>query len=180
MKQVLWVNLLFLYTPLLHAQSHSHEPLIGTWIGVHTEWGDDFFCPLPTYLRLDADGAYQLGMVDSSAQPLLSTWAVQGDSVRLDTIHYAPRQISIQGDLLRIGTRYPMVFRKFSAISIDSASTYQQLNGRVWQSDNLTISLHTNGQVSLENTATKKKTAHFWQLVRFGSSAFLVIRGNQH
>lgn len=179
-KQVLRVSLLFLYTPFLHAQSPNHEQLIGTWIGVHTEWDDDFFCPLPTYLRLDADGAYQLGMVDSSAQPLLSTWAVQGDSVRLDTIHYAPQLVNIESDMLRIGTRYPMVFRKFSAIPVDSASTYQQLNGRVWQSDNLTISLYTNGQVSLENTATKKKTAHFWQLVRFGQSAFLVIRGNQH
>lgn len=179
-KQVLCVSLLGLYAPLLHAQSPSHEQLIGTWIGVHTEWDDDFFCPLPTYIRLDANGAYQLGMVDDSAQPLLSTWAVQGDSVRLDTIHYAPRQVSTPGDLLRIGTRYPMVFRKFGAISIDSASTYQQLNGRVWQSDNLTISLYTNGQVSLENAATKKKTAHFWRIVRFGSSVFLVIRGNQH
>jgi hypothetical protein len=179
-QQFAYIIYFVLSAPLLHAQSPNREQLIGTWIGVHAEWEADFFCPLPTYLRLDPNGAYQLGMVDHSAQPFVSTWAVQGDSVRLDTIHYAPRLVSLQGDLLRIGTLYPMVFRKFSAIPVDSASTYQQLNGRVWQSDNLKISLYSNGQISVENTATKKKTAHFWQVVRFGASAFLVIRGNQH
>ncbi|GAB3793406.1 hypothetical protein GCM10028819_04980 [Spirosoma humi] len=178
-QQVLRTIVLCLYAPFLHAQSPSREQLTGTWIGVHTEWDNNFFCPLPTYIRLAADGAYQLGMVDNSAQPLLSTWAIQGDSVRLDTIHYAPRLVSVQRDLLRIGTQYPMVFRKFGAIPIDSASAYEQLNGRVWQSNNLTISLYANGQVSLETTGTKKKTAHFWQIVQFGPSAFLVIRGNQ-
>ncbi|GAB3777635.1 hypothetical protein GCM10028818_25130 [Spirosoma horti] len=176
-----YVILLFILSaPWLHAQSPSREQLIGTWIGVHAEWEADFFCPLPTYIRLDTDGAYQLGMVDNSAQPFVSTWAIEGDTVRLDTIHYASRLVNIQGDLLRIGILYPMVFRKLNPIPIDSASTYQQLKGRVWQSDNLTFSFYTNGQVSVENTATKKKTAHFWQVMRFGPSAFLVIRGNQY
>ncbi|WP_148562357.1 hypothetical protein [Spirosoma radiotolerans] len=180
MQRTVYIISFLLSALLLQAQSPSREQLIGTWIGVHAEWEADFFCPLPTYLRLEPDGAYQLGMVDNSAQPLVSTWAVQGDTVRLDTVHYAPRLVSLQGGLLRIGTLYPMVFRKFSAIPVDSANTYQQLNGRVWQSNNLTISFYSNGQVSVENTATKKKTVHFWQVVRFGSSVFLVIRGNQH
>ena len=162
------------------AQTPTNEQLTGIWIGVHSEWDTDFFCPLPTYLQLDADGTYHLGMVDNLAQELTSTWAVHGDSFRLDTIHFAPRMVSLHHDLLRIGTNYPMVFRRFNPIPIDSASTYQQVNGRVWQSGSLIISLYTNGQASLENSATKQRTAHFWRLAQFGKSVFLVIRGNQY
>ncbi|GAB2597921.1 hypothetical protein [Spirosoma areae] len=154
--------------------------MTGTWIGVHSEWDTDFFCPLPTYLQLDADSTYHLGMVDGSATKLTSTWAVRDERVRLDTIHYASRLVGVQGDLLRIGTNYPMVFRRFSTITIDSVSAYRQLSGRVWQSDSVTISLYANGQASWENRATTRRTAHFWQLARFGTSVFLVIRGNQY
>ena len=164
----------------VRAQTITPEQLVGTWIGVHSEWDTDLFCPLGTYIRLDADSTYHLGMVDGSAARLTSTWAAHGDSVRLDTIHYAPRLVRLQNNLLRIGTFYPMVFRKFNAIPIDSARAYQQLNGRVWQSDSLTISLYANGQASVENPTTHQRTAHFWRLARFGLSVFLVIRGNQH
>jgi hypothetical protein len=165
---------------LLTAQTPSKEQLVGTWIGVHSEWDLDFTCPLPTYIQLDADSTYYLGMIDGSANKLTSTWGIHGESVRLDTIHFAPRLVSLQNELLRIGVNYPMVFRRFSDIPLDSATVYQQLNGRIWQSDSLIISLFTNGQASLENTRTKQRTAHFWQLARFETSLFLIIRGNSH
>lgn len=181
MKRILLLLLCLAGCPgFVWAQIPTREQLTGTWIGVHTEWDTDFFCALPTYIKLDNDSTYHLGMVDGSAPEITSTWAVQGDRVRLDTIHFAPRLVSIQHDLLRIGTNYPMVFRKFSSIAIDSVNAYQQLEGRIWQSDSLTISLYANGQASLENRSTKQRTAHFWKLARFGSSVFLVIRGNQY
>jgi len=164
----------------LHAQAPSSNQLAGTWIGVHSEWDLDFVCPLPTYLQLNANGSYQLGMVDGSATPQASTWAIEGDSVRLDTIRYAPGLVIVQNDLLRIGTTYPMVFRRFADIAIDSSLVYQKLAGRSWQSDSLLVSLYKDGKVSLENTVTKQRTAHFWQLARFGQSVFLVIRGNPY
>lgn len=158
----------------------STQPLTGTWIGVRTEFDTDVSCPLPTYMKLDADSTYHLGMVDGSAAEITSTWAVQGDRVRLDTIHFAPGLVSVQNDLLRIGINYPMTFRKFSDIPVDSATAYRQLSGRVWQSDSIIFALYANGRVSLENRTNHQRTAHFWQLVRFGKSVFLVIRGNQY
>lgn len=169
-----------LYPPSLYAQSPSREQLVGTWIGVHAEWDIDLFCPLPTYIQLNADSTYRLGLVTDSKTVFTSSWSVNSDNIRLDTIHYAPGRLTIQNDLLRIRANTPLVFRRFTTFPIDSASAYRQLIGHSWQSANLTISLYANGQVSVENTATKKKTAHFWQVVPFGSSAFLVIRGNQH
>ena len=181
MKQCLFLLLCLSGWPgFVQSQTPTREQLTGTWIGVHTEWDMDFFCALPTYIQLDNDSTYHLGMVDGSASELTSTWAVSGDRIRLDTIHYAPRLVRIQGDLLRIGTNYPMTFRRFTSVEIDSVNAHQQLNGRVWQSDSLTISLYANGQASLENRSTKQRTAHFWKLTRFGTSVFLVIRGNQY
>ncbi|GAB3707928.1 hypothetical protein GCM10027592_42530 [Spirosoma flavus] len=165
---------------LTSAQSLTQEQLSGTWVGVHTEWDTDFSCALPTYLKLDEDGTYHFGLVDGSAQELVATWGVQHDSIRLDTVRYAPGLISLQGDLLRIGTNYPMVFRRFADFSLDSSLVRKALAGRVWQSDSLTIYLFANGQVALENPITKQRTAHFWQLAQFGKSVFLVIRGNQY
>lgn len=164
----------------VYAQAPSINQLAGTWIGVHSEWDLDFVCPLPTYLQLATDGSYQLGMVDGSATPQTSTWAIEADSVRLDTIHYAHGLVTVQNDLLLIGTTYPMVFRRFADIAIDSALVYSRLAGRVWQSDSLLVSLYKDGKVSLENTVTKQRTAHFWQLARFGQSVFVVIRGNSY
>ncbi len=180
----LWLICLSFAFSLVHSfvqgQTPTREQLTGTWIGVHSEWDTDFFCPLPTYIQLDTDSVYHLGMVDGSATELTSTWAVNGDLVRLDTIHFAPHLIKLQDDLLSIGTNYPMVFCRFKDISIDSASTYRHLTGHVWQSDNLTIFLYDNGQVSLENPTSKQHTSHFWRLAKFGQSVFLVIRGNQY
>ena len=184
-KRPLWLVILhftffILHYSLTQAQTPTREQLTGTWIGVHTEWDTDFFCALPTYIQLAKDSTYHLGMVDGSAPEITSTWAVRGDMVRLDTIHFAPRLVRIEADFLRIGTNYPMTFRKFAPIEMDSVNAHQQLNGRIWQSDSLTISLYANGQAGLENRATKHRTAHFWKLTRFGSSVFLVIRGNQY
>ena len=177
---VIHCALTILHYSFINAQPPTREQLTGTWIGVHSEWDADFVCPLPTYIHLNADGVYVLGMVDKSAEPIRSTWAIQGDSVRLDTIRYAPGLVQIQDDLLRIGTYYPMVFRRFNNVPLDSASVNRQLTGKVWQSDSLIVTLYANGRVSLENRLTKQRTAHFWQLAAFRQSVFLVIRGNQH
>lgn len=155
-------------------------PLAGTWIGVHSEWDTDVFCPLPTYLQLDTDGRYRLGLVDGSATPIRATWAVRNDTVRLDTVHYAPGLVTVQNGLLRIGKAYPMIFRPFTDVPLDSALVQQQVAGRVWQSDSSTVALFADGRVTVENRTTKQRTAHFWRLARFGSSVFLVIRGNQY
>ncbi|MGF7216793.1 hypothetical protein GGR92_002960 [Spirosoma lacussanchae] len=164
----------------LKAQPVSQQQLAGIWIGVHSEWDTDFFCPLPTYLQLDTDGTYALGLVDASAAPIRSTWAVRDDSVRLDTIRYAPGLVRVVDQQLRIGQYYPLVFRKFTDIPLDSARTVQTVAGRVWQSDGLIIALYANGRVALEDLTTRQRSVHFWQLVRFGSSVFLVIQGNQY
>ena len=174
-----WVLLVFC-SSISHAQIPTREQLTGTWIGVHSEWDTDLFCPLPAYLQLETDSSYHLGMIDGSANEMRSTWAVHGDSVRLDTIRYAPGLVRVQNDLLRIGTLEPMVFRRFTTIPMDSAQALRGLTRRVWQCDSLLISLFANGQASLENVQNKQRTAHFWRLARFDTSVFLIICGNAH
>lgn len=176
----IYASIVFFRTPLLWAQTPTRELLVGTWIGVHTEQDIDFFCPLPNYIRLEADSTYHLGMIDGSAQEQVSSWAVQGRVVRFDTVHFASQLVTIQNDLLRIGKNYPMVLRRFTDIPVDSLRAYQQLNGHVWQSDSLIMAFYANGKVSLENRTTKQRTAHFWRLARFGKSVFVIIRGNQY
>ena len=163
-----------------YAQPPTREKLTGRWIGVHTELDTDSFCPLPTYIALDPDGKYTLGMVDGSATPIRSTWDVRGDSVRLDTIHYAPGLVRVQDNILRVGTYYPMVFRRFNDVSLDSVSVHRQVAGRVWQSDSLIVSLYANGKVSLDSRTTKQRTVHFWRLSKLHNSVFVVISGNHH
>ncbi|QIP11997.1 hypothetical protein G8759_04800 [Spirosoma aureum] len=165
---------------LLSAQTLTREQLTGTWVGVYTEWDTDALCPLPTYIRLDPDNTYLLGMTDGSAKAVRSTWAIHGDQVRLDTIHFAPRLITLKNDLLRIGRNYPMVFRRFKDIPLDSANTAWQLNGHVWQSDSLLLYCYANGKIALENPVSKQRTIHFWRLARFGTSLFLIAQGNQY
>jgi hypothetical protein len=166
----------------LSAQTPTREQLTGTWVGVHTEWDTDALCPLPTYIRLDSDSTYLLGMTDGSAKAVTSTWAIHGDQVRLDTIHFAPRLVTLKNDLLRIGRNYPMVFRRFKDIplDLDSTSTSHQLSGHVWQSDSLLLYCYANGKIALENPVSKQRTIHFWRLARFGTSLFLIVQGNQY
>lgn len=172
-------TLFIFHCSLITAQTPTREQLTGTWIGVHTEWDIDTYCPLPTYIRLAADSTYTLGLVDNGAPAIVSTWAANDRVLRLDTIHYQPKLITLRGDQLRIGTFYPMIFRRLTPIPLDSATTYRQLVGRIWQADSLTIYLHTNGRVCVENRATKQRTVHFWQLSQLEGCVFLVIRGNQ-
>ncbi len=180
MKTWVWIALsLWACALLSQAQAPTREQLIGTWIGVHTEWDTDVFCPLPTYIHLASDSTYTLGLVDNCASPIRSTWAANDKLIRLDTIHYQPKLITLHDNQLRIGTRYPMVFRRLTPVSLDSAVVHGQLAGRVWQAYSLTMHLHTNGRICLDNPVTKQRTIHFWQLTRFGDSIFLIIRGNQ-
>jgi len=165
---------------ILHFPSANAQQLAGTWIGVHVEWDTDVFCPLSTYLKLDTDGSYTLGMIEGSANPVRATWAVQNDTVRLDTVHYAPGLVTTENGVLRIGKMYPMVFRQFADVPLDSAAAQKQLMGQVWQSDSSTVALFADGRATIENRTTKQRTAHFWRLARFDSSVFLVIRGNQY
>lgn len=177
---ILYSTLFILHSSFLQAQVPTREQLAGTWIGVHTEWDIDTYCPLPTYIRLAADSTYTLGLVDNTASPIRSTWAANDRVIRLDTIQYQPKLIALRDDQLRIGMRYPMVFRRLTPTPLDSATVYRQLTGRVWQADGLTISLYANGRISLDNPVTKQRTIHFWQLSRLEGSVFLVIRGNQY
>ena len=180
MKSWVWIALSLCACALSsQAQSPNREQLVGMWVGVHTEWDTDVFCPLPTYIYLAGDSTYTLGLVDNRASPIRSTWAANDHVIRLDTIRYQPKLVTIHDDQLRIGTHYPMVFRRLIPVSLDSAVVYGQLTGRVWQADGLTMHLHSNGRICLDNLITKQRTIHFWQLVRFGESIFLVIRGNQ-
>lgn len=162
-----------------YGQNPSKEQLAGTWIGVRTEWDSNAFCPLPVYIQLEADGTYRLGTIDGSVETVSSTWAVDS-LVRLDTVHFAPKLVTLENDLLRIGTNYPLVFRRFTAIPLDSATAHRQLSGRVWQSDSLSLFIHANGQLMVEDRKSSQRTAHFWQLARFGTSLFLIIGGNQY
>jgi|GEM_PF-1429161 len=176
----LWIGIFYCAAFFMYTLPSTAQQLAGTWIGVHTEWDIDDFCPLPTYLKLDADGSYTLGMADGSASPIQTTWAVQNDTVRLDTVHYAPGLVTAENGLLRIGKLYPMVFRQFTDIALDSALVHNQLVGRVWQSDSSTVALFADGRATIESRRTKQRTAHFWRLARFGMSVFLAIRGNQY
>lgn len=176
----IWVSSVMVWPFRAGAQTPARQALTGTWIGVHTEWDSDFVCPLPTYLRFDDDGTYHLGMVDGSETPIRSTWAIEGDTVRLDTIHYAPGLVQVTGDLLHIGTQYPMLFRRFHDRPADSVLVARQLAGHSWQSDSLLVSFYANGRVTLENSLTKQRTAHFWKLARFRTSVFVIILGNPY
>ncbi len=162
------------------SQSLSRAQLTGTWIGVHTEIGPGVYCPLPTYLDLQADGAYRLGLVDESAPARTGTWAVAGDSLQLGSNAYAPGLVTLITDTLRIGTVYPMVFRRFHDVPVDSAVARHRLTNRVWQSDSVTVHLHDNGRVCLENRRTGERTVHHWRLAGFGQSVFLLIQGSEH
>lgn len=176
---VFYSTLFIFHCSLVTAQTPTREQLTGTWIGVHTEWDIDTYCPLPTYIRLAADSTYTLGLVDNGAPPIVSTWAANDRVIRLDTVQYQPKLITLRGNQLRIGMFYPMTFRRLTPIPLDSAMLYRQLAGRIWQADSLIIHLHNNGRVCLENPATKQRTVHFWQLARMDESVFLIIRGNQ-
>ena len=101
----MYFSLFILHSSLLQAQS----ALPGIWIGVHAEWEESFFCPLPTYLDLRVDSTLHLGMTDYTAPAKTARWSLRGDTLRLDSLVYPPNLWRVDGDLLRLGLLYPMV-----------------------------------------------------------------------
>ncbi|RYC68518.1 MULTISPECIES: hypothetical protein [Spirosoma] len=162
------------------AQPLTRDQLTGQWIGVHAELNNASLCPLSTYLDLRSDGSFYLGMVDGKAPPKVMTWAMKAGQLRLDVLTYALDLISLTNDVLRIGQDSPMLFRRFQEIAVDSTAAFQTLNGRVWETDSLRLSLFANGKLLWENCQTYEQTVHCWQLARYGTAVFLVTRGNAH
>ena len=152
----------------------------GTWIGVHAEWEDTFFCPLPTYLDLRADSTLHLGMTDNTAPAKNARWSLRNDTLRLDSLVYPPKLWRVDGDLLRLGLLYPMVFRRLTDVPLNAQLAQKQLVGRVWQTDSLTYQFYESGKVCIENPQTGERTVHCWQTVQRGPSVFVVMRGNQY
>lgn len=166
----------------LYGQS---QPLTGRWIGVHTEWDSSSFCPLAAYMDFNPDSTWQLGLVNESEAPRTGKWAMVGSVLRLDTTHYAPELVSIQGDILRIGRVQPMVFRRYKAVAISRETVWERLVGQraagaVWQSDSVQYLIAADGRVAVRNRRTGKQTVHYIEVLKMEESAFLVIRGSAH
>ncbi len=173
-------TLLIIHCPLNPVSAQSANVISGTWIGVHAEWENTFFCPLPTYLDLRADSTLHLGMTDNTAPAKTARWSLQHDTLRLDSLVYPPKLWRVNGDLLRLGLLYPMVFRRLTDVPLDAESAHKQLVGRVWQTDSLIYYFYDTGKVCLENLRTSEKTVHCWQTVQRGPSVFLTMRGNRY
>ena len=173
-------TLFIIHCTLNPTLSHAQTRLPGTWIGVHAEWEDTFFCPLPTYLDLRPDSTLHLGMTDYSEPPKTARWSLRNDTLRLDSLVYPPKLWRIEGDLLRLGLLYPMVFRRMTDVPINAQLAHNQLVGRVWQTDSLIYEFYDTGKVCLQNPRTGERTVHCWQTVQRGPSVFLVMRGNQY
>lgn len=163
-----------------HSFALFSQPLTGRWIGVHTEWDLDSFCPLPAYMDFNPDSTWQLGLIDESAAPRTGRWGMEGRVLRLDTTHYAPELVSLQGDILRIGRVQPMLFRRFRAVPMARETVWQRLAGHVWQSDSVQYLIAADGRVGLRNRKTGVQTVHYAEVLAMDKSAFLVIRGSGH
>ncbi len=177
---VLRCTLFILHCTLNPVSAQSANVISGTWIGVHAEWATDFVCPLPTFLELKSDNTLRIGMTDGSATSQTGRWWVRNDTLQLDTLKYAPGQWTLAGDVLRIGTLYPMVFRRLQDVAINLEQARKHLAGGVWQTDSLTYRLHENGKVCRHNPRTGETTAHCWKLAQHGASVFLVMQGNAY
>ncbi len=86
------ITLWLFHSFALYGQSQS---LTGRWIGVHTEWDSNSYCPMPAYMDFNPDSTWQLGLVDESEAPRTGKWAMEGAVLRLDTTHYAPELVSL-------------------------------------------------------------------------------------
>ena len=166
----------------LYGQSKS---LSGRWIGVHTEWDTNSFCPLAAYMDFNPDSTWQLGLVDESEASRTGHWGMEGRVLRLDTTHYAPELVSLQGDLLRIGRVQPMLFRRYKAVAIPREIVWQRLAGQrsagaVWQSDSVQYLIAADGRMGIRNRKTGVQTVHYAEVLAMDKSAFLVIRGCAH
>lgn len=175
-----YYSLFIIHCTFSHVHAQPAKGISGTWIGVHAEWEDTFFCPLPTYLDLRADSTLHLGMTDNTAPAKTARWSLRNDTLRLDSLVYPPKLWHIDGDLLRLGLLYPMVFRRLADVPLDVKTVHKQLAGRVWQTDSLVYQFYESGKVCIENPQINERTVHCWQTVQRGPSVFLTIRGNQH
>lgn len=156
------------------------QAFTGRWIGVHTEWDTNSFCPLAAYMDFNPDSTWQLGLVDESEAPHTGKWAVEGGVLRLDTTHYAPELVSLKGDFLHIGRIQPMVFRRYKAVPMPYETVWERLAGQVWQSDSVQYLIAADGRVGIRNRRTGKQTVHYAEVLKMDESAFLVIRGSAH
>ncbi|MCY7359557.1 MAG: hypothetical protein LH609_19295 [Rudanella sp.] len=164
---------------IFHFLVSTHaQPLTGRWIGVHTEWDTNSFCPLPAYMDFNPDSTWQLGLVDESEAPRTGRWGMKGRVLCLDTTHYAPELVSLQGNILRIGRVQPMLFRRFRAVPIPRETVWQRLAGQVWQSDSVQYLIAADGRVGIRNRKTGGQTVHYAEVLAMDKSAFLVIRGS--
>lgn len=173
---LLYFSLAILHSPLLEAQRAPAD----TWIGVHAKWEDTFFCPLPTYLDLRPDSTLHLGMTDNGEPPKTARWSLRNDTLQLDSLVYPPKLWRIEGNFLRFGLLYPMVFRRLTGVPLNAQFARKQLIGRIWQTDSLLCQFYDTGKVCLQNPRTGEQTVHCWQTVQRGPSVFLVMRGNQY
>jgi len=108
-----------------------------------------------------------------------ATWQASViNRIRLDTLIYTPEQLTVTNNILQIGKRYPMTFRRFQEAPMDSLTAFQFINGQVWETDSLRVSFFATGKVLWENRQTGLKTVHCWQLAKQGKSVFLLTRGN--
>lgn len=171
----IWGLLLAYLAP---AQPLTREALTGRWIGVAIEYDLDRVCPLVAYMDLRPDSTWQLGRLDNTDEPRTGTWALTGPVLRLDTTHYAPGLVTLQGNQLRIGQVVPLTFRRFRAVPMDKQVVWQRLTGQVWQSDRVEYLFAADGRVGLRNRQTRTQTAHYAQLIELDGSVFLLIRGS--
>lgn len=166
-----------------HGQTLTREQLTGTWLGVHVAYDMGYWCPLPTYIRLNADGTSVTGLVDEAAPPQRSTWSITDGQLQIDTNRYARGQVILVGDRLRINGYFPLQFRRYVETPLDLAQVERTLTNQVWVIDSLDggprrLHLHGNRQACLEDPATGHKARHYWSLTAHGRSVFLTVKGN--
>lgn len=166
---------------LFHAFAGNAQSVVGRWIGIHTEWDLNTYCPLPAYMDFNADSTWQLGLIDESVAPRTSQWTrLPNDSLRFNGATYAPDLIVFNGDQLKIGRAIPMLFRRYQAVPIKRETVWERLAGQVWQSDSVQYRFATDGRVTLYHRRTGTQTVHFAEVLALGESAFLLVRGNQN
>lgn len=176
---IFYSTLFILHSSFLQAQIPLWEQLAGTWIGVCIEYDQHFNRPYPVCMKLGADSAYAISLIDEGGPGRQSTWGMTGQKIRLDTNSYTLGQWSLRGDELRLMGVYPILFRRFTNVAIDSAAARQTLTGYSWLSDSLTYHFHADGSACVENPNTGDVAIHCWRLAQVGKSIFLVLKGNR-
>lgn len=175
---------LLVYSWAAHGQPLTPERLTGTWLGVHVAYDTAFYCPLPTYIQLNADGTSVTGLIDEAAPPQRATWSLTDGRLQLDTNRYERGQVTLVGDRLRINGYFPLEFRRHVDTTIDLAQARRVLTNQVWTVDSFDggarrLHLHGNRQACLEDPVTGHKAVHHWSLTAHGRSVFLTLKGNQ-